>query len=348
MNAWYYADESRQQHGPVDAAAMRDLFAAGRIWPATLVWREGLSRWQALADFSRELDLATAPAADAAVVAGSAGGEQPPTGRAVFSAREPAHGQYEAPRLVEPVAAVAPPPADTSFAHDYAVAGDAPGDAVAPASPYAAPQASVAASLRAVHGGEVVQAGFWKRVAAYFIDNFLLAIAGMVLGGLLGAVLSVVAAGALNTVGTSFFIIQGVSTLVQFGLYASYFAWFHASSSQATPGKMAVGIKVVRSNGEAITFWRGFARYFAQILSGLLLFIGYLMVAFTARKQALHDLMCDTLVVDRWAFTHQADSQRRELGAVTWVVLIIGGLVAAFVASAFGLAMLAMAGIYGR
>src|SRR3546814_4597041 len=84
---------------------------------------------------------------------------------------------------------------------------------------------------------------------------------------------------------------------------------------------MAIGIKVVRSDGPGCGFWRGFARYFASILSAILLCIGYLMVAFTERKQALHDMICDTVVVDQWAFTAHPDQQRVELGTVAWVVL---------------------------
>jgi uncharacterized BrkB/YihY/UPF0761 family membrane protein len=61
---------------------------------------------------------------------------------------------------------------------------------------------------------------------------------------------------------------------------------------------------------------------------GLILCIGYLMAAFTERKQGLHDMMCDTLVVDRWAFTDQPQLQRRELGVVTIAVLVITALLA--------------------
>ena len=110
---------------------------------------------------------------------------------------------------------------------------------------------------------------------------------------------------------------------------AAYYAWFHASHSMATPGKMAVGIKVVRLSGERISLARGIGRYFATILSGLILGIGFLMAAFTDRKQALHDMICDTLVVDKWAFTATPDLQRRELGTVTVVVLAIFGVLLA-------------------
>ncbi len=89
---------------------------------------------------------------------------------------------------------------------------------------------------------------------------------------------------------------------------------------------MAIGIKVVRGNGERLTLGRSIGRYFATILSSIILCIGYLMAAFTDRKQALHDMVCDTVVVDRWAYTDQPHLQRRELGTVTVVMLVIGGL----------------------
>ena len=50
------------------------------------------------------------------------------------------------------------------------------------------------------------------------------------------------------------------------------------------------------------------------------------MVALTERKQALHDMLCDTLVVDKWAFTAHPERQRDELGVVTIVILCLAGL----------------------
>ncbi len=57
---------------------------------------------------------------------------------------------------------------------------------------------------------------------------------------------------------------------------------------------MAVGIKVVRGNGERLTKARAFGRYWAMLLSSFTLGIGFLMAAFTERKQGLHDMVCDT------------------------------------------------------
>ena len=76
-----------------------------------------------------------------------------------------------------------------------------------------------------------------------------------------------------------------------------YFTLFEASKKQATPGKIALGILVMDTDGNRITFGRANGRYWGKILSGMTLLIGYLMAAFTQQKQALHDMMADCLVV---------------------------------------------------
>ncbi len=214
---------------------------------------------------------------------------------------------------------------------DYQAIED--GTAVAKASaaapsPYAAP-ASATTGEAVVNGGEIVYAGFWKRVAAYFIDSLIVGIVGGVVAMVIGMVLGIGMAGVgggSDAMGAGFIAIQLLTNLVSIGLAAAYYAGFHASSGKATLGKMAVGIKVVRSNGERITIARGIGRYFAAMLSGLILCIGYLMAAFTERKQSLHDMICDTLVVDKWAFTDHPEWQQRGLGTVTIVILSLFGV----------------------
>ena len=120
--------------------------------------------------------------------------------------------------------------------------------------------------------------------------------------------------------------ILGLIYVISIGIPLLYFSWMHSSAHQASLGKMAVGIKVVRTDGQRITFWRAFGRYWALILSALTLLIGYIMAAFTERKQALHDIICDTLVVDKHAYTEHPEWQREELGTVTIVILALAGL----------------------
>jgi uncharacterized RDD family membrane protein YckC/Tfp pilus assembly major pilin PilA len=78
-----------------------------------------------------------------------------------------------------------------------------------------------------------------------------------------------------------------------------YKAIMESSAWQATFGKRALGIKVTSLQGERISFWRATGRVCAQGLSQMCLYIGYLIAAFTKRRQALHDLVASTLVVRR-------------------------------------------------
>lgn len=216
-------------------------------------------------------------------------------------------------------------------------------------SPYAPPTAEVLRDDVVVQGGEIVYAGFWKRAAAYFIDSVITGIAGGVLGGLIGGVMGamLLSGGDMANSGSSLLAIQGVANLIGLILGVAYFAGFHASASMATLGKMAIGIKVVRSNGERISFLRGMGRYFALFVSAITLFIGFFMAGFTERKRALHDMLCDTVVVDKWAYTDRPDLQRRELGTVTVVVLVAAALLTLLMTIGFiALAVMAASGMH--
>jgi uncharacterized RDD family membrane protein YckC/type II secretory pathway pseudopilin PulG len=107
----------------------------------------------------------------------------------------------------------------------------------------------------------------------------------------------------------------------------AYFALMESSASQATLGKLALGLAVTDLEGRRIGLGRALGRTLAKLLSGLPLNLGYLMAAFTARKRALHDLVAGTLVVRR--------GQARLPMVVVAVLggglalLVVGGVVAA-------------------
>jgi len=143
-------------------------------------------------------------------------------------------------------------------------------------------------------------AGFWKRVGASIIDTILLSIVGAVLMSVLvgafgGALLF--SSDALTSV-AYILTILGVGYSLRTFLSWLYFTLMESSSKQATLGKMALGIVVTDEQGKPISFLRANARYWSKILSALCFGVGYFMAAFTARKQALHDLIASTLVVD--------------------------------------------------
>lgn len=69
-----------------------------------------------------------------------------------------------------------------------------------------------------------------------------------------------------------------------------------SSKYQGTIGKKVLGIIVTDENGNRITFGRATGRYFAKIISGMTLWVGYIIAGFTDKKQALHDIIANTLV----------------------------------------------------
>ena len=150
-------------------------------------------------------------------------------------------------------------------------------------------------------------AGFWIRVTAYILDAIVLWFIQLILGmDMIGA--AIVEPHHLNEIPTLRVIIYFAMSALIFWLY---FALMESSKSQGTVGKMAMGLKVVDENGERLSFGKATVRFFAKVLSTIILFIGFIMVAFNHEKQALHDKIAHTFVVfkkpvRRWSAQHQA------------------------------------------
>ncbi|WP_338241012.1 RDD family protein [Aurantiacibacter hainanensis] len=140
-------------------------------------------------------------------------------------------------------------------------------------------------------------AGFWIRVAAYLIDIIVLGISITVLQTLTGIDFGVDLDAALAPTGVEPEGASPLGSLLNFIIGIAYFAGLESSSWQATVGKKVLGLVVVDDGGNRISFLRGVGRYLAKILSALILLIGYIMVAFTAKKQGLHDMLASTLVI---------------------------------------------------
>ncbi|MCK5931848.1 MAG: RDD family protein [Fulvimarina manganoxydans] len=136
--------------------------------------------------------------------------------------------------------------------------------------------------------GHWVFAGFWIRAAALLIDSVIMAIGGGVLGAFVGYGLA--AAGSPDS-------IEPIANLVGFAIGLLYTALMHSGPWQATLGKRAVGIRVIRRDGYPVGFGLAVGRYFATILSAFIFCIGYAMAGWTREKRALHDMICSTRVI---------------------------------------------------
>jgi uncharacterized RDD family membrane protein YckC len=144
----------------------------------------------------------------------------------------------------------------------------------------------------------VVYGGFWRRFAAILLDGLILGACSFAINGILGLIMPMDA--ALNRPGPGFLLrasaLGGISLCVNIGLAIAYQVYF-LTKSGATPGKMALGLKVVMADGGPISPGRAVGRYFAQFLSSITLGIGYIIAAFDLQKRALHDHICNTRVI---------------------------------------------------
>ena len=159
--------------------------------------------------------------------------------------------------------------------------------------------------------GQFQYGDFWARLVAYVLDGLIMAVAVFALFIPLAAITG--AASHLQvlqdaprhgepTPAMVAAILSIVFTFLGAALLITwlYHAYFESSSWQATVGKRVMNLYVTDLNGQPISFLHATGRHFAKIITGLIpLFLGYIMAAFTERRQALHDMIAGTLVLRR-------------------------------------------------
>jgi len=142
-------------------------------------------------------------------------------------------------------------------------------------------------------------AGFWKRFLAFCIDGTILIVVGI----FFSTIITTVMISRVGTSGTDPKIIYIISTCTHLTISSIiqllYFTILESSHLQATPGKTALDIIVTDETGNRISFMQANGRFFAKTLSTITLFIGFMMVGFTERKQALHDIIAGTYVINK-------------------------------------------------
>jgi uncharacterized RDD family membrane protein YckC len=148
--------------------------------------------------------------------------------------------------------------------------------------PLTADEQPVESSGTQVAIGELAR--FWPRAFAFAIDGLAVVLICALVRGLLQVPL------ASSAARQNFFWLVVVVLLI-------YKAAMESSPRQASLGKLAFDLRVTCLEGERISLLRALARNVAQPLSALTLYAGFVMAAFTARRQALHDLIAGTLVM---------------------------------------------------
>jgi uncharacterized RDD family membrane protein YckC len=138
-------------------------------------------------------------------------------------------------------------------------------------------------------------AGFWIRFAAKLVDWIIVGVADTIVRYGLGFFMVIPDVSQPSNM-RGFFAMSIISTLVQLAIAVSYSTFF-VGKYAATPGKMVCSLKIVTPEGGKVSYSRAFGRYFAEILSGMIFAIGYIMAAFDDEKRALHDRICSTRVI---------------------------------------------------
>jgi len=133
--------------------------------------------------------------------------------------------------------------------------------------------------------GVAPYAGFWLRFVAFIVDLIAILVISFVVGFVL----------ALAGLDFS----DHTSNWIGFLIMVFYHAFFESSASMGSPGKMLLGIVVMNESGSRLSFGMALARNALKYVSGLILLIGFIIAAFTERKQALHDILTKSLVMRR-------------------------------------------------
>lgn len=265
---WYYA-LNNQQLGPVSRAELDRLVRDGSITEETLVWQAGLPSWVAYRTTTGAISnpATVTPGAD-----GTPAAEADTEVCVVSGKRYPKREmlQYEGKWI--------------SAEHREAFFQGLREGAVSPTG--------------------FTYGNFGRRFVAKFIDGVITAILNVPLNMLWSFLLlgswnyfrpDMSAAGDPAFV-TRMFAYQAASFISNLAVGLLY-QWYFLTRHAATPGKLALGLKVVRADGSPLSTGRIIGRYFAEIVSSLILFIGYIMAGFDDQRRTLHDRICDTRVI---------------------------------------------------
>jgi uncharacterized RDD family membrane protein YckC len=255
---WYYAVGDQRQ-GPVDQAEFDRLVSSGTIQSGTLVWRQGMAAWQA---YSTVVGGTTAiPFADDGTEVCAVSGKRCPRREMI---------NYEGKWI--------------SLQHrdEY----------------FQRRREGVALPGESAVPGPFGYGGFSRRFAARFVDGVIQIIPALLIGMLVGMLFRT--SGLLRpgpSYQGAFLAMQAITQVAVIGCAIAYEVFF-LRKFDATPGKMALGLKIFRPDGAKLSIGRIVGRYFATFISALPLLLGYIVAAFDDERRTFHDRIADTRVIN--------------------------------------------------
>jgi len=155
---------------------------------------------------------------------------------------------------------------------------------------------------------QVEEAGFVSRLTAFVLDIVIVTMGSIVFAALQFVILNFFGFSARDlrldaptrpTLAVLELIIVALSGLAVLLFVPAYFvvAWVLVG---ATPGKRILGLKVIRTGGQRLSWWRAIVRLVGYWISAVALFLGFLWVLVDTRRQGWHDKLADTIVIYTW------------------------------------------------
>jgi len=283
---WYYKDGDKKI-GPVTNDDMRELVQNGTVTSGTMVWNEISAKWQSYGEASGATGQPQhATQAEPPAQAGESPAQTDPSSDP-YSGDEDTGRHSGYPDSNQKLEAYCSQ-CFNKFPVDVMVKyGD--DNICAACKPIFFQKLKEGSNVT----GDFHYAGFWIRFVAKFIDGVILGMVGLLMTALAGFSLLGQDSAMLTTAGLASFIMIKVLEIAMGVAYATFFVGKYG----ATPGKMALSLKVVNPDGSSVGYMKAFGRHFAEMVSAIILGIGYIMAAFDDEKRALHDRICGTRVI---------------------------------------------------
>jgi uncharacterized RDD family membrane protein YckC len=132
-----------------------------------------------------------------------------------------------------------------------------------------------------------------RRFVASMVDGIIIGILNMIL---MLPFASSIAANPTNPDLSAILGKMAMTMVFSTILSVAYYTFFHGWKG-ATLGKMILKIRVVKADGEPISYVQAFVRYLGYMLSSIILCIGFIMAIFDSEKRSLHDRIAGTRVI---------------------------------------------------
>lgn len=269
---WYYAEKD-QQRGPLREEEFQILVQRGIIRPETLVWHEGLPDWRPYLTVKQVISR-SGPNADRVTAESNV-----ETIRSEFGFSLP----------------------EKEF-HCSECGSGFPSDEMCRFGDNWVCSQCNSHHIQGAREGPIIReaveyGGFWIRGAAKLVDGIILRIASFAIQFFVVSLLGSMRYSEEEHTNVFMAILPLiVNFLVQIATGLIYNTWFIGRFG-ATPGKMACNLKVITADGSKVSYIRAFSRYWSEMLSGILLFIGYIMAGVDEEKRTLHDRIVNTRVI---------------------------------------------------